>query len=197
MQSDKPFFFETFRLEPRDERLFCANAPVPLTPKSFAVLSFLLQNANRLVTKEELIRSVWSDSCVSDASLKVCVREVRQALGDEAQSPRFVETVHRRGYRFIGKLTGYPTVESLPSIPDPDSPSLVGREEELNRLGSLLTEAKGGKRQVAFLTGEPGSGKTTLVGEFTRRAAAAGAWVAIGQCFEQFAAGEGRFSAFP
>jgi DNA-binding winged helix-turn-helix (wHTH) protein len=195
LKPDRPFFFEPFHLDVRDARLFRSGEPVPLTPKAFGVLCHLLRHAGRLVTKEELIDAVWEDAQVSDASLKVCVREIRQALGDEAQQPRFVETVHRRGYRFIGKLSDPPAVAAVPPAEpppsaDPGSPRLVGREEELRQLAALLAAARQGQRQVVFLTGEPGTGKTALLGEFTRRATAAGAWVAVGQCFEQFGPGE-------
>jgi DNA-binding winged helix-turn-helix (wHTH) protein len=193
LHTDRPIRFDSFRLDPLDARVFRENLPISLTPKSFAVLNFLLQSAGRLVTKEELIRHVWDDVCVSDASLKVCVREVRQALGDEAQSPRYIETVHRRGYRFIGKVIeeSLLAADSIqPRVPALSGNEVVGRQEELAQLNSLLAAAMRGERQVAFLTGDPGSGKTALVSEFARMASAAGAWVATGQCFEQFGTGE-------
>src|SRR5215213_80709 len=74
---------------------------VPLTPKAYDVLRYLVEHAGRLVTKQELLDAGWPDVFVGDAALKVCIREIRKALADEAQSPRYIETAHRRGYRFI------------------------------------------------------------------------------------------------
>ena len=83
-------------------RLCRGSLPVPITPKAFDVLSYLLQHAGQLVTKDDLLKSIWPESFVGDSVLKVCVLEIRRALGDQAAAPKFVETVHRRGYRFIG-----------------------------------------------------------------------------------------------
>ena len=76
-----------------------------LRPKAFAVLDYLLGHPGRLVTKEELLNAVWPGTFVGEAVLKVAIRQVREALGDDPQSPRFIETAHRRGYRFIGPVT--------------------------------------------------------------------------------------------
>ncbi len=73
---------------------------IGLAPKTFAVLSYLITHPARLVTKEELLQAVWPDVCVGDAVLKVRVRELRKVLGDEAQSPKIIEILHRRGYHW-------------------------------------------------------------------------------------------------
>lgn len=151
MKPDRPFTFDQFVLDPRDARLFRGGRPVALTPRSFAVLCHLAANAGRLVSKDELLRAVWEDVCVGDGSLKVCVREIRQALGDEAQSPRFVETVHRRGYRFIAKPAAAPTSPPQISVSPPaglpsDTPEPVGRGDELERLSALFADEPRGDR---------------------------------------------------
>jgi hypothetical protein len=69
------------------------------------VLGYLAGRPRRLVRKEELLDHVWSGTHVSEVVLKVCIRELRAALGDDARSPRFIETVHRRGYRFVAEVT--------------------------------------------------------------------------------------------
>lgn len=74
---------------------------VPLTPKAFDVLHYLAARAGSLVTKDQLLSALWADAIVGDASIKVAVREVRKAQADDADTPRYIETVHRRGYRFI------------------------------------------------------------------------------------------------
>src|SRR5262245_25278573 len=75
---------------------------VELTPKAFAVLCHLMDRPGRLVTKDELLSAVWSDAAVTEASVAACVREIRRALGDDPSAPRYIQTVHRRGYRYTG-----------------------------------------------------------------------------------------------
>ncbi|MSR58441.1 MAG: hypothetical protein EXS05_12440 [Planctomycetaceae bacterium] len=191
MNPHQTFTFEPFRLDRDDAQLFCGAEAVPLTPKAFDVLLHLVANARRLVTKQELQQAVWKDAYVGDGSLKVCVREIRLALGDDARSPRFIETVHRRGYRFlVGPQVARPPSASPPSSSPQTAPGIaggaVGRRHELHRLGELLAAAMAGERQVAFITGEPGSGKTTLLKGFLQDALRGGARVAVGQCFARF-----------
>lgn len=96
--------FGPFRLEPDNARLWRGERPVPLQPKALTVLQFLAERAGRLVTKDELLDAGWPGVFVGDAALKVCIREVRRALDDDAANPTYVETVHRRGYRFIAPV---------------------------------------------------------------------------------------------
>jgi pimeloyl-ACP methyl ester carboxylesterase len=97
--------FGPFVLDPGNAALRRSGAPVPVTPKAFAVLEHLVAHAGRLVTKDEFLDRVWPGVFVGDAVLKVCIREIRQALGDDPQQPAFIETVHKRGYRFIAPVT--------------------------------------------------------------------------------------------
>ena len=90
---------------------------VPLTPKAYDVLRYLVEHAGRLVTKQELLDAGWPDVFVGDAALKVCIREIRKALDDEAQKPHYIETAHRRGYRFIAPVVTNPVVSPVPSAP--------------------------------------------------------------------------------
>jgi DNA-binding winged helix-turn-helix (wHTH) protein len=85
---------------------------VRLRPKAFAVLRYLVQRPNRLVTKAELLHAVWPDTHLGEVVLKVCVRELRAALGDRARAPRFIETVHARGHRFVGRVGSRPAKRS-------------------------------------------------------------------------------------
>ena len=81
----------------------------PPDAEAFAVLQCLVERHGQLVTKDVLLERVWPETVVGDAVLKVCVREIRRALGDRVGAPRFVTTVHRRGYRFIAGITdSYP-----------------------------------------------------------------------------------------
>lgn len=104
--------FPPFRLDYINECLWRDTQRIELTPKAFAVLKHLVAAAGQLVTKEQLLDSVWPETFVGDAVLKVSVGEIRRALHDECRSPRYIETRHRRGYRFIA-----PVERSLRSTP--------------------------------------------------------------------------------
>jgi DNA-binding winged helix-turn-helix (wHTH) protein len=154
---------------------------IALRPKTFAVLRYLVEHAGQLILKDELLDTVWAGTIVSDTVLKSCIRELRDALDDDAQRPQYIATVHRRGYRFIGEVGSrqhsvvsdeqekQDTAVGLPTLaprPSPPAPFLVGREAELMDLHSLLDKALCSERQLVFVTGEPGIGKTTLVDAF-------------------------------
>src|SRR5262245_38260468 len=85
---------ERLRVDPANQCVWRGDEEIRLTPKSYAVLCCLLEHPGQLVTKDDLLDAVWPDATVSDASLKVCVREIRRALGDHADQPRFIATVH-------------------------------------------------------------------------------------------------------
>ena len=208
--------FGPFRVSQRESRLLRDGRPVALTPKAVEVLHYLASRPDHLVTKDELLTAVWPDVVVSDASIKVCVREIRKALEDDADEPRFIETVHRKGYRFVARVEGLPaaggdegagTAEGATGAAAPgmatraeDEASsqqpqhrIVGRERELAQLGQVIDRARAGARQVVFITGGAGTGKTALVDAFVRSAKESGGndtRVAIGHCFEQFGASE-------
>src|SRR5262245_9602547 len=92
------------RVDTVDAQAWRGAQVVKLTPKAFAVLQYLSEHAECLVSKDELLRVVWADTVVTDGTLVACIRELRKALGDDAQTPQYIETVHRRGYRFIGSV---------------------------------------------------------------------------------------------
>jgi DNA-binding winged helix-turn-helix (wHTH) protein/predicted ATPase len=194
MAAEPKFAFGPFQLDQPNARLTRGRQAVPLKPKAFDVLAHLVRNAGRLVTQNELIETVWPVTIVGDSSLKSCVRQVRRALGDRVRNPHFIETVHRRGYRFIASVTAGQTPTSpVPASPPVEVqgpvPLVVGRETELHRLHERLGLARTGQRQTVFVTGGPGSGKTALVDAFVRQVGPP-VWVAAGQCFEQFGSGE-------
>jgi DNA-binding winged helix-turn-helix (wHTH) protein/tetratricopeptide (TPR) repeat protein len=166
--------------------LFAGSRHVRLTPKSLALLAFLAERPGQLVTKEELFRAVWPDTAVSDAALVTCIQEIRRVLRDDARRPRYVETLHRRGYRFVGAAVPVPVPAAAA-----DATILVGRERELAALHDALAQARAGQRRVVFMTGEPGIGKTSLVRAFVAEAGARGdVLVAWGQSAEHYGASE-------
>jgi len=188
--------FGPFRCDPRNALMWRDEQTVSLPPKALEVLLYLLRHPGQLVNKEELLKTIWAETYVGDAVLKVAIGEIRKALADDPKKPQFVETVHRRGYRRLAPLrAASPAQESgvrsqepvrtaqndvdryrdhtvvLPTPdPRPLSPVLVGREAELAQLHAVWAKALSGHRQVVFVTGEPGIGKTTLIEAFLSEA---------------------------
>jgi TolB-like protein len=125
---DRQFAFCGFRFDPRTGELWRDGKLARLTPRAAAVFTMLAECAPKLVSKQELFERVWSGLAVGDDALTSSIQELRQALGDDARAPRYIETRHRRGYRLIepvtvigedGELAG---LQSAPA-PGPSSPS--------------------------------------------------------------------------
>ena len=117
MAPDFPLTFDRFRLDPDSGHLYGGGMPISLTPKALSVLEYLAARPGRLVKKNELLEALWPDVFVADGALKACIREIRRALGDDAQAPRFIETAHRRGYRFIATVAEGSSGPSVPVAP--------------------------------------------------------------------------------
>src|SRR5262249_18454971 len=158
MEADRCVTFEDFSLDLAKERLLCGDEVVALTPKAFAVLRRLVEEGGQLVTKEELFRAGWAETHVSDGVLKVIILEIRRALEDDPAAPRFIETVPPRGYRFIGSRSRPARVAAAVRGAPP-----VGREGILAQLEERLARAQAGQRQLVFIGGEAGIGKTTVL----------------------------------
>ncbi len=120
---DRALTFGRYRLEPR-RGLTSGAREVRLTPKALALLSYLTERPGEVITKDELFAAVWPETTVGDAALVTCIQELRSALKDDARQPRYIETLHRRGYRFIGKANAAANGKS-PALPLPDRPSIA------------------------------------------------------------------------
>ena len=169
---------------------------VRLMPKTFDVLAYLAANPGRLVTHDELLDALWPGVHVQPEVLKSHILAIRTALGDTISSPRFIETQRGRGYRFIARMRAGPSLTGRPE-PAADLGVFAGRAEPMQRLMVLLDRAAAGNLQAAFISGEPGIGKTTLVQQFLARASAhADFVVARGHCMETFASAEPYYPIF-
>lgn len=93
--------FGSFRLDPANSCIWQGTIKHTLAPKDFDLLYALASRSGNLVTKKELITIVWPKTAVSDNVIKTCIRRIRKILLDDYKSPQYIETVHRRGYRFI------------------------------------------------------------------------------------------------
>jgi DNA-binding winged helix-turn-helix (wHTH) protein/tetratricopeptide (TPR) repeat protein len=182
-------WFDPFRLDVVNQCLWRGDTRISVMPKPFAVLRYLVEHPGRLVTHDQLLAAVWPETYVQPEILRHAILEIRRALGDSADAPRFVQTFPKRGYQFIA-----PVVDDAVSTPAPQpgaTTRLVGRESALSDLERSFATASSGRRQVVFVVGEPGIGKTSLVDAFERTATArSGVAVVRGQSVEGFAAKE-------
>src|SRR4029077_11364769 len=96
--------FGDFRLNPVDG-LRRGARELHVTPKSLSVLYVLANHGGAGVSKDELITAVWPGVAISDSALASCIKELRRALGDDARQPRFIETLNRRGFRFLAPVS--------------------------------------------------------------------------------------------
>jgi len=120
----QPLGFGAFRFDQSTQRLWEGDAEVRLTPRAAAVLDVFVRRPGELVTKDELFATVWQGVAVGDDALTSCIQELRRALGDDAKEPRFIETRHRRGYRFAAPVA--PVASDDPAEGEPAREARVG-----------------------------------------------------------------------
>ncbi len=176
--------FPPFRIDLDEERLWKGDKQLSLRRKPFAILRYLVSNPRKLVTHEELLAKVWGGAAVSESAVRSHLHELRQVLGEGV-----IETVIGRGYRFMTELS---TELAAPAIQlaRPIDPLVVGRDAEIAVLRAALERASSGHRQVCFVTGEPGIGKSTLVAAFLAGLDPRTVIVGRGHCFEQHGTAE-------
>lgn len=140
--------FGEFRLEP-DEQLLARNScPIPLTPKAFDLLVLLARNSGRLVTKDQIMRAVWPGSFVEEANLTVTVSTLRKALGDKERGSEHIETVPKKGYRFVAPVREVECAAA--EVPAPDT-----KVQESAREPPLLPAPVSGNGALALPHGTP------------------------------------------
>src|SRR6266571_8629933 len=115
LQIQEIYEFGPFRLDPSEGRLLRGEQIVALTPKAFETLSLLVQKSGHLVKKDELIERVWHDTIVEESNLNVIIHTLRKALGDDPRESKYIETVAKRGYRFVAEVRTAPDPEETPS----------------------------------------------------------------------------------
>src|SRR5438093_13744377 len=153
--------FPPFRLDTANQCLWrgegLAEERILLVPKAFDVLRYLVEHPGRLVAHDELLESLWPKTYVQPEVLKSHIASIRAVLGDDARRPRFIETLSRRGYRFIAPVTeGASARGAAGSRP---AKVLVGRDDALAQLHQCLEQMSSkGERQIVFVSGETGVG---------------------------------------
>jgi DNA-binding winged helix-turn-helix (wHTH) protein/predicted ATPase len=195
------YTFGGYVLDTQHYELSRAGQRLPLRPKAFQVLAYLLAHRARVVPTAELREHVWPDTYVGDAALSSCLKTIRRVLDDDGQHQRLIRTVRSQGYRFVAPVTvvdspaghaeGARPPDAAPLGSALVTPSPVGRDTALTHLQHCFSRALQGARQLVFVTGEAGIGKTTLVDTVLARVPPTEAlWMGYGQCIEPYGAGE-------
>jgi len=193
--------FASFVADLRSGELYNGTTKLKLQEQPFRILAVLLQRPGQVVTREELRKKLWGDATFVDFDhgINMAIAKIREALGDPSEKPQFVETLGRRGYRFIAAVEPVlkdvapsPLVFRATSSLPPAQRHLVGREKERAELTSAFELAAGGCGVLACVAGEPGIGKTTLVQDFLSglQASGRGFSLAIGRCSQRLAGEE-------
>src|SRR5262245_55916118 len=112
-QTNGIYEFGSFRLDAQERLLQRDGATISLTPKAFDLLLALVERRGRLVDKEELFQTVWPDTIVEESNLSSNIAHIRKALGDGENEQKFIETVPKRGYRFVAGVREAPDADDL------------------------------------------------------------------------------------
>jgi DNA-binding winged helix-turn-helix (wHTH) protein len=161
--------FGEFELDEANAQLLRGGKAIDLAPTPFGLLCALVRHPGSLLTKHTLLDEVWGHRFVSDSVLKTAISDLRGVLADDPREPRYIETVARRGYRFIAKPAALAPAASprddAPAIDEQDAAAFVGQVED-SRVTRAWDRASRGKRAVVWVAGAPGIGKTTLIERF-------------------------------
>lgn len=185
--------FQSFRLDTENHCLWHAEERVSLAPKAFDVLRYLVEHPGRLVTQDEILEALWPETYVNPQLIKKYILGIRKVLGDSPNKPVFIENFPKRGYQFVATVSDEGPA-GLPGLPLYPSKKMVGRDTALDELERYLNMALEGRRQLIFVTGEAGIGKTMLVDVFHQRATSRpNVRMARGQCVEGFGGKEAYY----
>jgi DNA-binding winged helix-turn-helix (wHTH) protein len=119
---------------------------VPLTPKAFDLLRYLVEHSGRVVSQNEILEALWPETYVNPEVIKKYILSIRRGLGDSPEEPAFIETIPRRGYRFVAQLTDEAST-ALPIGAATAKTNVVGREAVIAELEQHLAKALAGQRQ--------------------------------------------------
>jgi DNA-binding response OmpR family regulator len=135
-----PLTIGEYVLDESKARLSRDGDPLDLPPKAFSVLCLLVRNCQRLVTKDELLDAVWGHRHVSESVLKTIINQLRTSLGDDPRVPRYIETLHRRGYRFVAQVAPVSTVRPRPLEASDGTPPTILAVDDEPELLSMIEE---------------------------------------------------------
>src|SRR5256885_5677051 len=126
--------FHSFRLDVVNHCVWRGEHRVPLTPKAFDVLRYLVEHADRLVTQDEILGALWPETYVNPEVIKKYVLGIRKALGDRRDKPEFIETFPRRGYQFVASVSDVNTGAAAEAGHN-SAPKKVGRAAAMAEVG--------------------------------------------------------------
>ncbi len=197
------FSFGEFELDARGYRLRRGGREVPLQPKVFDAIRYLVEHHDRVVRKEELLDALWPGEHVNETAVPWTISRARKAIGQGTDEKHPIETVRGRGYRFAAEVRSIEASKSEPvsskvlkSGPDvvahsPSNDPFVGRAEPMERLIGAFHSTRAGRGRLCLLIGEAGIGKTRCIGEFSGIVRRAKVSLCTGRCLEG-----GRTAAF-
>ncbi|MDX2201483.1 MAG: AAA family ATPase [Hyphomicrobiaceae bacterium] len=180
---------EPFVIDAESSTLLLGDTALPVGRRAVSILTALVEHGGVPITKDRLIQLAWGGRAIEESNLSVQIAILRKALGRVPGGERWIETLPRRGYRFVGphQMAGPAPPEQDKNGYDSDETSWrVGRSIELNALEALSRRSAQGKRSTAFVTGDAGIGKSTLLDMITGRLTSRGATVLTGCCTERF-----------
>ena len=206
-------------LDPDARILFLDDRPLPLGERAISILLMLVERSGQVVSKEELVSAIWPGLAVEDSSLTDQIAALRRVLALVPGGNSWIETLPRRGYRFAGPIMQPAAAEAAPRAPfaaerdpatarpglseltggdaaipfmstDARSRRIVGREAPLEMLDRITQQMLTGQRQIAFVTGEPGIGKTAFIDMAMERLSQQGVELLCGRCTERFGTDE-------
>jgi DNA-binding winged helix-turn-helix (wHTH) protein len=200
------FLFGQFELDLDHYRLRREGTEVPLQPKVFDVIRFLVEHHDRIVHKEDLLKAIWSGEHVNETAVPWTISRARRALGQRGDAKDPIETVRGLGYRFtwqVSRVQPLPLARppsgifaradagtaSSPEIvakllPTPHNEPFVGRAESMEWLLGALDGVRRGRGGLRLVTGEAGVGKTRCMSEFANAARRTRIGVSSGRCLE-------------
>lgn len=178
-----PLRFGGFELDEERFELRQGETLLNVQPRVLETILFLAQHRNRLVTKEQLIAGPWKGMNVSDTALSQAISQARATLGEDPKTPKFIETVSGKGFRFCAELIDDSVSSDVARESAPVRP-FFGRQRETDRLRIAANEARAGHGNLVLIHGPAGVGKTRLAQWFATQQNAAGAEVCWGGCRE-------------
>ncbi len=186
------YCFDDFILDPGQRELRRGRNVIPLQPQVFDLLEFLIRQRDRVVSKDDMIAAIWGGRIVSDSALATRINAARAAIGDSGDEQRLIKTLPRKGVRFVGEVR-----EAAKEVEPPVAPAkfetshlVVGRAAPLATLDEMIQSTLAGQRQIAFVTGEAGIGKTAFIEKAMERLTEQGFDVLYGRCTERFGTDE-------
>src|SRR5215207_4029292 len=148
----KVYEFHGFRLEDAQLRLLHEDRPVPLKPKILDPLLFLIQKRGQLIDKNELMKEIWPDAVVEENNITVSMSILRKALGEGRGTGQFIETVPRRGYRFVAEVKELTEPAAETARPAVESPQIEPEDEPIDSLAVIPQEGPDKDPNVEYLS---------------------------------------------